>query len=196
MDRAGVNPEELLSRISERDKGIILLGSLFFWAKFMRRAINQEGFEVETPTIDPSDPLSFIKAEHEMYRQANVDIDGDIVGFVSRVLIKHPDKAKLLPHLSNQDILRACQILDKAFENLDICIRAEEGSMYEGDSPDDIAISEAAAIMFVTSGKLGIKWFNKIDRWKDRKIVVWAIVREKLDVVTDSKDLLKSRGQE
>ena len=179
MAREIDEPLSIMERISLRDKEVILLAPIFFWAKYMRRNINTEGFEPVIPEINFNDPGSILRAGFDLYRQVNSDVGGDIVGAVSDALSEHPMRAKLFPNLGDQEIRYICSELDEIFENQEFCAQCESWSHYE-DGPEDFAINVADTMLYLQGGYIGLSWFTNIDKWKDRQPIIKAVLREKL----------------
>jgi hypothetical protein len=155
MARELNEPLSIMERISPRDKEVILLAPVFFWAKYMRRKINTEGFKPVVPEVDFNDPLSILRVGFDLYRQVNSDVDGDVVGAVSDILAKHPMRAKLFPNLSDQQIRHVCSELDEIFENQELCAQCESSSHYE-DGPEEFAISVAEEMLYLQGGHIGL----------------------------------------
>lgn len=167
-------------KISPRDKEVILIAPIYFWAKYMRRAINAEGFELQVPKFDSDDPISILKAGFALRRQANSDIEGNTVDAVSNTISEHPKRNELFPHLDDEQIEWVCQELDDIFENQEFCALCESWSYYDADSPEEFAIDVADTMLYLRGEYLGISWFTKIHRWKDRQPIIRAVIEEKL----------------
>jgi len=103
----------ILERMSPHDKEVILLAPIFFWAKYMRRKINTEGFQPVVLDVDFNDPVSILRAGFDLHRQANSDINGDSVNAVSNTLTNHLLRAELFPCLEDWEIRAVCYGLDK-----------------------------------------------------------------------------------
>ena len=123
-------PLNVMERIPPRDKEVILLAPVFFWAKYMRRNINMEGFEPVIPEVDFNDLLSMGRAGFDVHRQVNSDVDGDVVGAVSDILTNHPMRADLFPHLSDQEIRSMCSEFDQKFEEQEFVMQCEASTHY------------------------------------------------------------------
>jgi len=172
-------PQSVLERIPPRDKEVILLAPVFFWAKYMRRNINIEGFEPVIPEVDFHDLLSIGRAGFDVHRQVNSDVDGDVVGAVSDILTKHPKRAEFFPHLSDQDIRSVCSDLDQTFEEQEFVMQCEASTHYEGGS-EEFAIKAADEALWLQGGYLKLGWFSHIKDWKVRHQIIKAVLREKL----------------
>lgn len=145
----------------------------------MRRRINTEGFKPVIPDVDFNDPISILRAGFGLHRQANSDIEGNVVAAVSDILVKHPARAKLFPHLSDQQIKYTCFELDKIFENQEFCAQCESWSHYE-KGPEEFAIDATDEMLWILGGHFGLAWFRRINSWKDRQAIIKAVLREKL----------------
>jgi hypothetical protein len=172
-------PQSILERIPSRDKEVILLAPIFFWAKYMRRNINTEGFEPVIPEVDFNDLLSIGRAGFDVVRQVNSDVDGDVVGAVSDILTKHPKRAEFFPHLSDQDIWSICSGFDQKFEEQEFVMQCESSTHYEG-GPEEFAISAADETLWLQGGSLKLGWFSHINDWKVRRSIIQAVLKEKL----------------
>ena len=166
----------ILERMSPHDKEVILLAPIFFWAKYMRRKINTEGFQPVVLDVDFNDPVSILRAGFDLHRQANSDINGDSVNAVSNTLTNHPLRAELFPCLEDWEIRAVCYGLDKIFENQEFCAECESWSYYDSE-PEEFAINVANE-MLQLDGRL--TWFSKIDDWEFRQLIIKAILKEKL----------------
>jgi len=173
-------PLSIMEKISPRDKEVILLAPIFFWEKYMRRRINSEDFEPVVLEVDFNDPISILRAGFDLHRQANSDIDEDIVGAVSDALSKHPMRAELFPHLDDRQIRSICSELDGIFENQEFCAQCEAWSYYDDASPEDFAIGVADSMLHLQGGHMGLSWFTNIHEWRDREPIIKAVLREKL----------------
>jgi len=172
-------PQSVMERISPRDKEVILLAPVFFWAKYMRRNIHTEGFEPVVPEVDFNDPLSRIRVGIDLHRQVNSDVDGDVVGAVSDVLSKHPMRAELFPHLDETEIISICSEFDSRFEEGEVNMLDELQSHYK-DGPEEFAIKAADEALWLPGGSLKLGWFSNINDPKVRRSIIKAILKEKL----------------
>jgi len=172
-------PPDLMDKIPPRDKEVILLAPIFFWGKYERRKINTEGFEPVVPEVDFSDPISIIRAGFDLHRQANSDIDGDVVGTVSDILSRHPMRGELFPHLSDEQIRSICSELDDIFENQEFCAQCESWSYYD-EGPEDFAINVADTMLYLQGRHIGLSWFTHINKWRNRQPIIKAVLKEKL----------------
>lgn len=170
---------DIVEKIPPRDKEVILLAPIFFWAKYMRRKINTKDFELVIPEVDFSDPHSILGTWFYLHKQANSDVDGDAVGAVSDVLSKHLMRAELFPHLNDREIRNICSELDEIFENQEFCAQCESWSYYYA-GPEDFAIGVAETMLWLRGGHMGLSWFTNIHKWRDRQAIIEAVLREKL----------------
>ena len=172
-------PPSLMDKIPPRDKEIILLAPIFFWAKYMRRRINTEGFEPVVPEVDFNDPISILRAGFDLQRQVNSDVDGDVVSAVSDILAKHPMRTELFPYLNDQQIREICSELDEIFENQEFCAQCESWTHYD-QGPEDFAIGVAEEMLWLKGREIGLSWFSDILGWRNRLPIIKAVLREKL----------------
>ncbi len=171
-------PLGFLEKIPPRDKEIILLAPIYFYGKYMRRKVNVEGFR--QPDWDENDFTSWLSAAHNLFDQANTDIEGDVVGAISKALTEHPMRDKLFPNLKDKDILLACQKLEDIFYNEEFVDWVEgSSSYYDVDGPNEFAIDTANSILYVYGPDIGMDWFRKIDSFDDRKLIIKAVLSEK-----------------
>ncbi len=173
-------PLGIMERISHRDKEVIFLAPIFFWAKYLRRRINCEGFKPVVPEVDYGDIGSIFRAGFDLHRQANSDIEGDIVGAVLNILSKHPMRSSLFPCLSDAQIRSICGELDSMFDNQEYCALCEAWSYYDDTCPEDFAIEAAVEMLWLCGRDIGMEWFGKIYSSKIRGAIVEAVLREKL----------------
>lgn len=169
----------IVERIPPRDKEVILLATVFFWAKYMRRKINTEGYKPVIPKVDFNDPMSISRVGFDLHRQANSDIDGDIIGAVSNLISRHPMRSEIFPHLSNEQIVDICSELDNIFENQEFCAQCESWSYYD-QGPEDFIINVTDTMLYLKGGPIGLSWFACIHEWKHRQPIIKAVVKEKL----------------
>jgi len=193
MARELDEPLSIMERISPRDKEVILLATIFFWGKYMRRRINSEGFEPVVPEVDFNDPISILRVGFDLRRQANSDIEDNVVSAVSDIISKHPMRGEIFPHLDNAQIRSICGELDEIFENQESCAQCESWSHYE-EGPEEFAINVADDMLWLQGRHLGLAWFSSINDWKYRRPIIKAVLREKL--FSRISGLLPSGGDE
>jgi len=174
-----VNHQEILRNISPRDKEVLFLAPVFFLGKYLRRKINTEDFEPVVGEVDLNDPISVIRTGFDLHKQANSDIEEDVVGAISEALSKHPVRDKLFPHLDETQTKSVLRELDDMFENQEFCAQCEAWSHYDSE-PEEFAISTADKILHLSSNALGVSWYGEIHGWKNRLPILKAIVKEKL----------------
>lgn len=179
MTRELDEPISIVERIPPRDKEVILLAPILFWAKYTRRKINTEGFEPVVPEVDFNDLGSIFRAGFDLRRQENSDIEGDVVAAVSDILSKHPMRAELFPHLDDKQIRSVCNELDEIFENQEFCAQCESWSHYDA-GPEDFAIDTANTMLYLQGEHIGLSWFTNIRKWRDRQQIIEAVLKEKL----------------
>ncbi len=173
---------EIIEGISLRDKEVLLLAPIFFYAKYMRRNVNTEGFKLTIPEVDFSDPVSILRAGFDLQRQANSDISGDVVTAVSDILATHPLRAELFSHLTTDQIIDICTELNNIFENQEYCAQCESCSHYDGydAEPEEFAIDTANEMLFLWGGHIGLLWFTNIREARNRQPIIEAVIMEKL----------------
>jgi hypothetical protein len=192
MAREIYQSQSIVEKISPRDKEVILLAPVFFWAKYTRRKINLEGFEPDVQEVDFNDPISILRAGFDLQRQANSDIDGDIVGAVSDTISRHPKRNEFFPHLTDEQIQNICNELNNIFENQEYCAQCEAWSYYDQD-PKDFAINIADSMLLLKGRQVGLLWFSDIFEWKNRQQIMKTVLREKL--VKRASGLLPARRE-
>jgi len=169
----------ILERILPRDKEIILLSAVFFWVKYKRRKINTDGFEPDILDVDFNDPISILRAGFDLHRQLNSDVEGDIVGAVTDILSKYPMRIAYFPHLNKNRISSICSILNDIFENQEFCAQCESWSYYDSGL-EDFTINATDTMLYLRGNYIGLSWFSNIHEWRNRQLIIKAILKERL----------------
>lgn len=168
---------DFIDKIPPYDKEVIVLGTVFFWGKYLRRQKLTDDFQPDVPEVDFNDPISILSAGFSIHRQENADIDGDVVSSVADILSKHPKRSELFGHLTDINIKNICIKLEEIFENQEYCAQCEAWSYYDVDA-EDFAIDTTSQMLWIHARVLGIKWFGDIWSGKDRDAIVESVLRE------------------
>jgi len=177
---------DLINKIPERDKELLVLTPLFFWAKWQRRNILTENFNPVIPEFDANDPISIISAGFALQSQMNDDMDGDAVHAISVMMIDHPGRKELFPNLNDREIENICNSLENEFEEREYIARTEASSLYEDEfgqshNPINFAIGTASHILFMPGdGRISILWFNKLSKSEYGESIIKALLQEKI----------------
>ena len=170
----------MIEKIPVRDKEVILLTTVFFWAKYQRRKIGTEDFTPTIPNVDMSDPIAILTAGFDILREAHSDRDGSAVEAVAKMAIDHPSRVELFPHLIDKQIRTAVGVAEGIFENQEECAWCEGWSHYDQANPGEFAIEATGEALRLAGRQVGVPWFEKIDQWKDREAIIKAVSGEKL----------------
>lgn len=148
MSRELDEVQKVFEKITPRDKEVILLAPIYFWAKSLR--ISQPGAA-----------------------------DENIVWVVSDVLLNHPKRAELFPHLSDIEIRQFCRGFDTIIEYRKFALEAEGESMPE-EEPDEFIFRAAGEALYGRGTPGALPKFIEIDNFRTRQAVIKAVVHEKL----------------
>lgn len=148
----------------------------------MRRKINFDNFEFDISGIDFDGSFPISHAGFELRKQENSDIEGDAAGGISQFLINHQKRDEFFPDLDDEEIIRMCRVFDEEFENAEMVMRNRGNSYYEDVGLEKFVIDNADNTLYFLGRRLGIGWYSKIHRWKDRQPIIRTVLVEKLSV--------------
>ena len=177
--------EDAIEFLDERDKDEVVLAVAYFWLKYQRRNINQEGFEPDVSSVKEDDPLYLLRIGFLESQQLNKDFEGNPVEKIGQILVDHPDRQNLFPNLGDRDIYHLLTDLEGMFENQEFCANSESWSYYL-EEQNKFATFAAADMLWLAGSRKLRNFFQDLLMKVSREEIVETITRERLDKKLES----------